>query len=210
MRSSRKSSRTWMMFLAAPLCASAISMAQSGASPPESRSQVFRGSVAYHQRVSLPPDSVVSVIIEDVSQTDASAKSFAEEDIPAKNHQIPIKFEVKYDPAAVNPAHRYNIRAKITSGGRLMFTSTNSYPVLTQGAPANNVTIDLEQVSAQYGQVPGGNSARATLTGTVWNLTELNGKAPGTDSQGNETPPASISLDDSTAAAFISRARPPP
>jgi putative lipoprotein len=172
--------------------------AQSGAGSKDQATQVLRGSVVYRQRIALPPDAVVRVTIEDVTHADAAVKTIGEEDIPGKGHQIPVKFEVKYNPADIDPAHRYNLRAKITSEGRLMFTSTNSYPVLTQGAPANNVTVELEQVSSQYGQVPSTESAsHPPLNGTQWKLTELNGKAPGSDSQGVETPPASITLDES-------------
>jgi putative lipoprotein len=200
---SRKLRVAVLMFLFAPLCPGLISPApvslapfspvQSRDNASKSTMHVLRGTVSYHQRVALPPDAVLRVMIKDVSQTDAAAKSLAEEDIPAKGHQMPIKFELKYDPAALDPGHRYSILAKITHGDRLMFTSTNSYPVLTQGAPIDNVAIDLEQVSAQYGQLPGGASAVERLEGTQWNLTELNGKVPE-----NETPQASVTLVEST------------
>lgn len=183
-----------LAFVAAPLCLTPIS-AQSSTGLPESTTHVFRGSVRYRQRIALPPDAVVRVIIQDVSQAEGTPKSFADEEIPAKGHQVPIKFAVKYDPAAIDPTHRYTIRAKITSGGRLMFTSTNTYPVLTQGAPTDNVDIDLEQVSAQYGQLPSDsvNHDHAALTDTQWTLAEVNGKVPE-----NETSQAYIKLSEKT------------
>jgi putative lipoprotein len=157
------------------------SPAQSSANPSPSAMHVLKGSIRYHQRVALPDDAAVRVIIQEIS-TDGTAKSLAEQDIPTKGHQMPIKFAVKFDPAAIDPSHRYEIVAKITSGGRLMFTSTNTYPVLTQGAPADNLAIDLEQVSAQYGQLPSGQVVRTPLTDTQWNLAEVDGKAPQNDS----------------------------
>jgi putative lipoprotein len=181
--------------LAAPLCLTPVARAQSSASPSESTTHVFRGSVRYHQRIALPPDAVVRVIIEDVSQADGAPKSFAEENLPTKGRQIPIKFDVKYDPAAIDPTHRYQIRAKITSGGRLMFTSTNAYPVLTQGAPTDNVAIDLEQVSAQYSQHPSDSAdhGQTALIDRQWTLAEVNGKTPE-----NQTPQAYIKLNQKT------------
>jgi putative lipoprotein len=176
---SRKLRLVVVALLAAPFALAPISLTQSSANHPESATRVFRGSVRYRQRIALPPDAVIRVIIQDVSQSEGTPKSFADQEIPAKGHQIPIKFAVKYDAVAVNPAHQYTIRAKITSGGRLMFTSTNSYPVLTQGAPSDNVDIDLEQVSAQYGQLPGdsANHSHEVLTDVQWTLAEVNGKA---------------------------------
>jgi putative lipoprotein len=191
MLGSRKLCVAGILFLAAPFHFCKTSGAQAGSAP--SATQTLRGSVRYRNRVAIPPDAVLRVTIEDVSQVTTGSKPFAEEDIRAKGRQIPIKFEVKYDPSAILPDHRYDLRAKITSGGRLMFTTTNSYPVLTQGAPVNNVNLDLEQVSAQYGQVPSGAAAREPLEGTQWNLTEVNGKVPETG-----TPQASITLVEST------------
>jgi putative lipoprotein len=181
--------------LVAPLCLAPISPAQSSAGPPQPATHTLRGSVIYHARVALPPEAVVRVIIKDVSQPDSTAKPFAELDIPAKGHPFPIKFAVKYDPATIDASHRYNIQAKITSGGRLMFTSTNTYPVLTQGAPLDNVAIDLEQVSAQYGQLPSdaAGHGQMTLIGTQWNLAEVSGKAPE-----NDTQQAFVQLNDKT------------
>jgi len=171
-----------------------IGVAQTSGNPPQSAMHSLRGTVSYRQRLGLPPDAVVHVIIEDVSNA-GTPESFAEEDVPARGHQVPIKFEVKYDPSTVNADHRYQIRAKITSDGRLMFTSTVSYPVLTHGAPSDHVAIDLEQVSAQYGQVPSEGPGRLhrQLAGTQWTLTELNGKGPE-----NDTPQAYIKLDEKT------------
>jgi putative lipoprotein len=177
--------------LAAALCLMPIS-AKSRATPSESTTRVFRGSVRYRQRIALPQDAEVRVTIQDVSQADGAPKSFADEEIPTKGHQVPIKFAVKYDSAAIDPTHRYTIRAKITSGGRLMFTSTNTYPVLTQGAPTDNVDIDLEQVSAQYGQhlSDSASHGQTALTDSQWTLAEVNGKTPE-----NQTPQAYIKLD---------------
>ncbi len=189
-----------LVLLGASICITSIFLgpvcvAQASGSPAESTMHTLRGTVSYRQRLALPPDAVVQIIIEDVSHAGGAPESFAEEDVPTRGHQVPIKFEVKYDPAGVNPEHRYQIRAKITSDGRLMFTSTALYPVLTHGAPADRVAIDLEQVSAQYGQVPSEASGHLhrQLTGTQWTLTELNGKGPE-----NDTPQAYIKLDDKT------------
>ena len=180
--------------IVASFCAASAVPAQSGNNSAEP-TKILRGSVSYRQRLALPPDAVVHVAIEDVSGPGGTPKPLAEAEIPTHGHQVPIKFEVRYDPADINPEHRYQLNAKITSGNRLMFTSTAAYPVLTQGAPEGNVAVDLEQVSAQYGQHPSDAAAptRIALIGTEWTLTELNGKAPESLSR-----QAYIKLDDKT------------
>jgi uncharacterized lipoprotein YbaY/heat shock protein HslJ len=94
------------------------------------------GTVAYRQRSALPPDAVVQVRLEDVSRQDAPATVIAEEKIETGGKQVPIPFLLRYDPARIEPSHSYHVRAMISSGGRMLFTSTSAYPVITRGAPA--------------------------------------------------------------------------
>lgn len=94
------------------------------------------GVVTYRQRSALPPDAVVTVTLEDVSRADAPAVRLGEQVIATAGQQVPIAFEIPYDPAAIDPRHRYNVRARITVGDQLRFISTRAHPVLTQGAPS--------------------------------------------------------------------------
>jgi putative lipoprotein len=153
------------------LTAPPLVLAQSSAEPEHTASTVT-GTVTYRQRIALPPDAVVRLVIEDVSLAGAPAKSIAEEQVPTNGKQVPIPFDVKYDPAVLNPSHRYQIRATITSGGELLFTSATSYPVLTQGAPEKHIGILVQQAPPE----PPGAKPAAPLTGTHWTLTQLNGE----------------------------------
>ena len=36
--------------------------------------------------------------------------------------QVPVPFEIRYDPASLDPRHTYAIQADITAGSSLMFT----------------------------------------------------------------------------------------
>jgi len=151
------------LLLAAPL-----TFAQSSAEP-DHTAHTVTGTVSYRQRIALPPDAVVRLVIEDVSLADAPAKSIGEEDVPTGGKQIPITFDIKYDPAALDPAHRYQIRATITSGGKPLFTTATAYPVLTHGAPEKQVEILVEPVPS-----PPDNTSTKPLAGTHWTLTQLN------------------------------------
>lgn len=59
--------------------------------------------------------------------------------------QIPIPFELSYDPRSIVQSNTYVVRAQIREGDRLIFTTTQSYRVITQGNPTR-VGLVLEQV----------------------------------------------------------------
>ena len=94
------------------------------------------GRVTYLQRIALSPAAVVQVQLIDLSRADAAASMLAEQTLHPQ-HQVPIPFELAYDPSRIVPAHRYGVRARITDGDRLAFTNDLAVPVLTQGAPSS-------------------------------------------------------------------------
>jgi putative lipoprotein len=120
------------------------------------------------QRIALPPDAVLKVSLEDVSLADAPAKILAEQETPTQGKQVPIPFELAYSPSDVQPSHLYNVRATIKVGDKLLFTSTTSNPVLTNGAPSE-IRIIVQQPAATQ-------SAAIPLESTHWTATELSGK----------------------------------
>lgn len=129
------------------------------------------GTVAYRERVALPPGAAIDVRLEDTSLQDAPAKLIGESVFAAVGQQVPISFQVSFNPADINPAHTYQLRANIAVNGRIIFTSTIAYPVITHGAPMQ-ANIMLQQVSVPAPT----NSAGPKLHGTYWMLVELNGK----------------------------------
>jgi putative lipoprotein len=92
------------------------------------------GTVGYRHRIALPADAVVTVSLQDTTLADAPARTIGETTIETKGAQVPIPFRIDYDPAGIDPSHVYSLRATITAGGGLLFTSTTPYPVLTRGA----------------------------------------------------------------------------
>jgi putative lipoprotein len=106
------------------------------------------GTVTYLQRMALPPTAVIQVQLLDVSLADAPSKVIAEEKITLGDRQVPVPFELKLDPAAIDPKHIYSVSAKITVEGELRFISDQSHPVLTRGNP-NKAEIVVKQVTPQ-------------------------------------------------------------
>ncbi len=105
------------------------------------------GTVAYRERVALPPDAAIDVRLEDTSLQDAPAKLIGESVFAVAGQQVPISFQVSFNPADINPAHTYQLRANITVNGVKTLTSTSAYPVITHGAPMQ-ANIMLQQVPA--------------------------------------------------------------
>ncbi len=134
------------------------------------------GTVTYLQRIALPPDAVVKVTLEDVSLADAPAKVLAQKETPTAGKQVPIPFELMHSPADVPPSHRYSVRATIKVDGKLLFTSTTSYPVLTSGV-ASEVKIVVHPLFSTSTVTESGDPA-ASFAGTDWTLTELAGLTP--------------------------------
>ncbi len=104
-------------------------------------SGVITGTVTYRQRIALPADSVIDVSLQDVSRADAPAEILASQTITTTGENVPIPFELTYDPAQVDPRFTYALRARITMDGELRWTSTEAYLVLTNGQPASGVDV---------------------------------------------------------------------
>ncbi|HXV96979.1 MAG TPA: YbaY family lipoprotein, partial [Anaerolineae bacterium] len=105
------------------------------------------GTVTYLQRIALPPQAVITVQLVDVSRADASAEIIAQQVITASGQQVPINFELVYNPLKIESNHTYAVQARIEIDGQLSYINTTQYPVLTQGAPAT-VEVIVEPVGA--------------------------------------------------------------
>lgn len=90
------------------------------------------GSATYRERIALPPNAVFEVTLEDVARADAPAEVIGRTRLDQPG-QPPFHFSIQYDPARIVASHRYHLRARVTVAGDLMFTTDQSYPVLTQG-----------------------------------------------------------------------------
>jgi len=137
--------------------------------------------------MALPSDAAIDVRLEDVTLADAPSKLVSENIFALGDKQVPVPFQLPYNPAEIQPSHRYALRASIAVNGDLLFTTTQMYPVLTNGAPTQ-VSVTLEAVR-QSAATP--STRPNALRGTKWILIELNGK-PVTPSTTN---PAFLMLD---------------
>ena len=105
------------------------------------------GTITYDQRTALPADATIQVQIQDVSLADAPAEVIGDITMPADGKQVPIPYEVKYNPDEIQDNHSYSMSVRIEdSRGKLLFISDTHTPVITRGSPTENVEITVEPV----------------------------------------------------------------
>jgi putative lipoprotein len=126
---------------------------------------VITGTVAYRERIALPPGVVLEVALLDIARADAPADRIAEARIPVTG-QVPIPFTLPYDPARIVPQGRYSVEARLVLDGRLLFRSDRINPVLSQGAG--------RQVEIRLARVGGG--ATQGLAGSDWVVEDIAGR----------------------------------
>lgn len=108
---------------------------------------VIRGTAAYRERIALAPGHTLVVTLEDVSRADAPSEIVAERTIDVEG-QVPIEFELPYDPAALEERHRYSLRARLLDpAGELAWTTDTAAPVLADGTQDAPVRLTLRRVA---------------------------------------------------------------
>lgn len=125
---------------------------------------VVTGNVIYLDRSALDPNAVIEV---DLAQSSATGETtvIATTSINAEGRQVPIPFEIAYDPAQIDPTQTYLVTGRILVNGAPVYASHAAVPVITNGAPTEGVEVMVGPVMTG---VAGGN-----LTGSVTYLERI-------------------------------------
>ena len=100
------------------------------------------GMVTYREQTQLRPDTVVMVLIRDMSKLDTHATVIGDQYISTQGEQVPIAYEVRYNPDKIDESHTYGVFARIQdNSGKLLFVSNTLTPVITQGNPTTDVQV---------------------------------------------------------------------
>lgn len=161
-------------FIPAAAAAPALALAFAlGLAPPVlADGAVLRGAVAYRERVGLPPDAQIEVRLEEAPKKAGEPGTLvARMAYLAAGRQVPIPFDLAYDPAKIVPGRSYVLRTAIRSRGYLLFAAAHPAPPLGAGPSAEPFTLILK--AAVHPPEPA-----AGLTGAVWKLKSLGGAAP--------------------------------
>ena len=81
--------------------------------------KTIAGEVTYRERIALP-DAVLMVELADISLADRPPAVIAKRRI-APTGQVPIRFEIGFDPKAIEQGRIYTLQARIVVGERLLF-----------------------------------------------------------------------------------------
>ncbi|TIO07554.1 YbaY family lipoprotein [Mesorhizobium sp.] len=128
--------------------------------------KTLKGEVMYRERIALPPDAVLSVQLADVSLAGAPAAVIGERKV-APAGQVPIKFEISFDPQVIRPDMTYALQARITVDDRLLFVSDTRHQVdPLSDAPQ---TIMLKMVTSSE------KPAAAPVLGQSWLVEYIDG-----------------------------------
>lgn len=106
----------------------------------------LNGRVTYRTREALPAGAIVEVRLLDVSRVDAPAITLGRTEVVTRGEQVPIPFTVGYDSDAIDQRRRYALQATITIAGRVAYRMTTAQAVLTNGAPATNVEVVVQDL----------------------------------------------------------------
>jgi uncharacterized lipoprotein YbaY len=141
--------------------------AEAAPAAPAAAGAVLTGTVTYRQKIALPDNAIVEVTLADVSRADAAATVIATQTIETLGAQVPIPFELTYDPAAIDPRMTYAVSARITVDGKLTWINDTRFAVLTRDAPVTGVDIVVIRVGATTTPATRARTARYTCDNGV-------------------------------------------
>ena len=103
---------------------------------PSEQAVAITGSIAYRERIALPPTAQVEIQLADVSLMDAPSRTIAQQSFTADGRQVPFAFSLTVDQKKLDPRGRYSVSARITdASGKLMFISDTHNGVEFDGRP---------------------------------------------------------------------------
>jgi heat shock protein HslJ/uncharacterized lipoprotein YbaY len=88
------------------------------------------GSLAYRERIALPPGSTAHVTLNDTSIADAAAPDVTSADIELGERQVPVPFKLTVPAVKLVPKRQYSVRATISGpDGRLLWTTDTAHTI---------------------------------------------------------------------------------
>ena len=159
----------FLMIICLPLAACQPGNAgnpEAGLAEPMPEARVS-GTVSYRERILLRPGTRLAVVLEDVSRADTPARQIASLELTDPG-QIPIAFELEYNPADIDERMTYALRARILAAdGSLMFINDTHTPVITRdaGNHADMVLVSAGRKSPAAGKPETADDLAESTTG---------------------------------------------
>jgi copper homeostasis protein (lipoprotein) len=112
-------------------CAAALCLVASAPFAAGAQTAHVTGTITYRERMTLSPTAVVDLRLDDVTRPGAIDPVIASTRLDHLG-QVPIRFDLPYDPHAIDQRNRYAVRAVISDNGMVLFASLDTALVLTQ------------------------------------------------------------------------------
>jgi uncharacterized lipoprotein YbaY len=135
----------------------------TGPMQPPQGSGIIRGTVSYMQRIAIGPDSEVRVRL--VDSGDPNGRPVSEVSVPTNGRQVPIPFELRYEPRDINRQRNYELYAEIYTNGVLRFRSEKGEPVQLRGNLTQGISL-MVQMARPEPQVITGRTLNLSAIGT--------------------------------------------
>lgn len=117
--------------------AMALPLAACATITPSEEPVAITGTIAYRERIALPPTAQVEIRLDDVSLADAPSRTIAQQSFTADGRQVPFAFSLAVDQRRLDPRHSYAVSARISdASGRLMFITDTRNSVTFDGRSA--------------------------------------------------------------------------
>ena len=111
-----------------------------------SAKQTIHGTATYRERVALTHAAVFEARLLDVSRPGGSGSTLARM-LWSNPGQVPISFELHYDPRRLEARRTYVVRATITEGNWVRFTGETPYVPPRRGRDARVAVLMREKRS---------------------------------------------------------------
>jgi putative lipoprotein len=146
----------------------AVSCAAPEGDSGEAGTDEITGSVTYRERIALPPDAVLHLMLHDLfGEGGEGPVRIVDAALPMEGRSVPFGFRLALDDASVRPGGVYVLTAWIEADGKAEFAAQRLLPALEDGAP-RDLSILLRRAEP---------SPEASLTGTRWRAVEMAGGA---------------------------------
>lgn len=147
-----------------------------GADEPESAPppppETLSGTATWRERMALPSGAQLEVVLEDISLADAPATMLGQTLIDNPGNP-PVEFQLEYDPARIEPGHRYALRARVSLQGQLLLVTDTVHPALEGDNHTPELLLRAVERSNETALTL---DSAVALEDTHWHLVELSGR----------------------------------
>jgi putative lipoprotein len=155
----------------------------TGAQVVRAEAETLTVTVAYRERIALPPDAHLDVQLLDVAQADDAERRIASQRFLMT--QVPMAVELPFDPQIINNQSEYAIVATIWSGDTMMFRTTTRHNAFSSDS-VDGIEVLLTMVPVDDNTL----TVSKGVAGVEWGVTEVMGDSWRNDDQ------ATLTIDD--------------